>query len=240
VIDQKAADLYFRANPAGAVLIDSTGRRVKIIGVVRSFPLVTFQRSVEPATYFPTAQYVTRTTLILRVPELKGSQPKELRRRIEAIPGGGPSPVVVETLDAHLGETALAPLRIATAILGACAAIALILGVPGLFGAMSDAVRQRRRETAVRVALGAKRWQVTRHVLEEGGRLAFAGALMGTSGSLLLSRWLAGITTGVGSPALWVWVAGPLLLAGAVVLAGVLPARRALLVSPITIMHDGH
>ena len=154
------------------------------------------------------------------------------------MPGRGPSPVIVKTLDTYLSQTALAPLRIATMIIGASATIALVLSVLGLFGALSDAVRQRRREFAVRIALGAQRRHVIFQILREGGRLACAGTLAGTLGSLLLSRMLARIAPGNGSPALWVWMAAPLLLAAAVAIASVLPARRALIVNPLTIMRD--
>jgi len=163
---------------------------------------------------------------------------EQLLRKIEPVPGRGPSPVVVKTLDTYLNQTALAPLRIATMIIGASATIALILSVFGLFGALSDAVRQRRREFAVRIALGAQRRHVVSQVLQEGLRLAAAGAVTGTLGSLLLSRTLAGIIPGNGSPAIWVWMAAPLLLAASVTLASVLPARRALIVNPLTIMRD--
>jgi len=49
---------------------------------------------------------------------------------------------------------------------------------------------------------------------------------------------LAGITQGSGSPALWVWLAAPLVLAVAVATASVLPARRGLMVNPLTILRD--
>jgi ABC-type antimicrobial peptide transport system permease subunit len=113
-----------------------------------------------------------------------------------------------------------------------------VLSVLGLLGALSDAARQRRRELAVRVALGAQRWRVVGQVLVEGGRLACAGAVAGMFGSLVLSRLLARITPVGSSPALWVWLAAPLVLAGAVAIASVLPARRALIVNPLMIMRD--
>ena len=154
------------------------------------------------------------------------------------MPGRGPAPVIVKTLDTYLSQTSLAPLRIATMIIGASAALALSLSVLGLFGALSDAVRQRRREFAVRIALGAQRRHVIWQVLKEGGRLASAGILAGTLGSLLLSRTLARIAPGNGLPALWVWMAAPLLLAVSVVIASVFPARRASVVNPLTIMRE--
>jgi ABC-type lipoprotein release transport system permease subunit len=239
VVNQEAADLYFHANAVGVWVIDDRGRRTEIIGVVHSAPLGTFERRVEPAIYFPMAQdFLPYMTLILSAQKVNGPILEQLLRKIEPVPGRGPSPVVVKTLDTYLNQTALAPLRIATMIIGASATIALILSVFGLFGALSDAVRQRRREFAVRIALGAQRRHVVSQVLQEGLRLAAAGAVTGTLGSLLLSRTLAGIIPGNGSPAIWVWMAAPLLLAASVTLASVLPARRALIVNPLTIMRD--
>lgn len=161
-----------------------------------------------------------------------------LRRTIEAVPGHGPVPVVIKTLSTHLARTALAPLRIATIIIGASATMALILSILGLFGAMSDAARQRRHELAVRIALGAQRWRIICQVLGDGGRLACAGALIGMLVSVALSRLLAHMTPVDSSPALWVWLAPPLMLGIAVVIAGVVPARRASILNPLTIMRD--
>ena len=53
------------------------------------------------------------------------------------------------------------------------ATTAILLSILGLFGALSDAVRQRRREFAVRIALGAQRRHVIWQVLKDGARLAF-------------------------------------------------------------------
>jgi putative ABC transport system permease protein len=161
-----------------------------------------------------------------------------VRRRLDAVSGGALGGGVVSTLEAHLSRTALAPERIATVLVGASAAMALTLGVLGLYGAMTDAARQRRRELAVRIALGAQGWHVIRQVLAEGVRLAGAGAVAGTLGSFLVARWLARITPRAGSLTVWVWLAAPIVLVGAVAIASVLPARRALTVNPLTIMRD--
>ena len=239
VLNQEAADIYFGGQPVGAAVIDEQGIRTSILGVVRARPLGSFQRHAEPAIYFPMSQdCLPRMTLIARVRNTNDSSLDDLRRRIEAVPGRGPAPVIVTTLTAHLAHTALAPLRIATILLGASATTALLLSSLGLFGALSDAARQRRRELAIRIALGAQRWRIIYLVLKEGARLAAAGILLGLLGSLALSRWLARITAGQTSPAWWIWMIAPLVLASAVLLTSVLPARRALLLNPLTIMRD--
>jgi putative ABC transport system permease protein len=239
VINQEAAERYFGGNAVGASVIDGAGRRTEIIGVVHSAPLRTSQRRLEPTIYFPMAQdFLPRMTLILGTRDANDGLVASVRRRLDDVPGGAPGRIAVTTLEAHLTRTALAPARIATVLVGASAAMALTLGVLGLYGAMTDAARQRRREIAVRVALGAQGWRVIRQVLGEGLRLAGAGTVAGMLASLLIARWLAQITPGAGSLPVWVWLAAPVALVGVVVIASVLPARRALMVNPLTIMRD--
>jgi hypothetical protein len=237
VINQEAAQLYFGGNAVGGAIIDGAGRRTEIVGVVHSPLLRTAQRRVEPTIYFPMAQdFLPRMTLLLSAREATDELLASVRRQLDAVDGG--IPATVTTLDAHLSRTALAPERIATLLMGASAAMALTLGVLGMYGAMADSTRQRRREIAVRFALGAQRWRVIRQVLAQGLRLAAAGTVAGMLGSLVVARWLARFGPDAGTPTVWVWVAAPLALVGAAAIASVLPARRALTVDPLTIMRD--
>jgi ABC-type lipoprotein release transport system permease subunit len=237
IVNQEAADLYFGGNAVGAAVIDEQGSRTDIVGVVHSGPLGAFQRRVEPTLYFPMSQDVLASmSMIAHVRGVNGRLLADVRRKLEDVPGHGP--ILVRTFETYLNQTSLAPLRIATLLLGVSATMALLLSVLGLFGALSDIARQRRRELAIRVALGAPRWRVMGHVLGEGVRLACAGTLAGTLISVALFRWMSGITEGSGSPALWVWLAAPLAVAGMVTMASVLPARRALMTNPLTIMRD--
>jgi putative ABC transport system permease protein len=240
VINREAADAYFNGDAVGAAIIDDIGRRTEIIGVVDSAQMGSFQRQPEPAIYFPMEQdCLPRMTMILGARKVDDRLLHELRSAIESVPGRDGFPHI-QTLDTHLRQTALAPLRIATVIIGTSATTALVLSVLGLLGALSDAARQRRREIAVRIALGARRRHVIFQVLREGARLAGAAALAGTLGSLLLSPVLAGVTQSNRWPALWVWLAAPFALLAAVALAGALPAKRALSVNPVTIMRGDH
>jgi hypothetical protein len=234
-VNQQAAEQYFGGNAVGAAVIDGLGRRTEIIGVVQTAVLRAFQRRVEPAIYFPMAEdFIPRMTLIVGAREGNEAMVSAIRNRLELV-AGGQAPPVVRTLDAHLAATALAPLRIATVLLGVLAAIALALGTLGLFGALSDAARQRRREIAVRILLGAQGWRVIGQVVGEGGRLAGAGTVAGMLASVVAARLLTRITPSDLSPSVWVWMAAPLMLLGAVAIASVLPACRALAVDPLTI-----
>jgi hypothetical protein len=241
VVNREAADLYFGGNAVGAAIIDDVGQRTGIIGVVHAAQLGTFERRAEPTIYFPMAQdclYAMR--LIVGARSASAPMLAALQHTLESVPGKGPAPLAVETLETYLSQTALAPLHIATVIVGACAAMALFLGVLGLYGTLNDAARARRRDLAIRIALGARRRHVIFQILREGGQLAGAGALAGMSGALLLSQFLPRMAANIGSSKSWVWIAGPIVLAAAVAVAGVLPARRALMVDPLRVLRSSN
>jgi len=238
VINQEANQLYFAGNAVGAAVIDASGRRTEIIGVVRSRLLRTAQRRADPAIYVPMTQdFLPLMTLILQTQRANEATLISLRKALDGVPGGA-GPAAVRTLEEHLSRIALAPERIATVLVGASAATALALGVLGLYGAMSEATRLRRREFGVRVALGAKGWRLIREVVSEGVRLAAAGTAVGMAGSLLVARWLARVTPNAGPVTVWIWLTAPSVLLLAVAVASVLPARQALATDPLTVMRD--
>jgi ABC-type antimicrobial peptide transport system permease subunit len=181
--------------------------------------------------------FVPQMTLLLSAHDAGPDTQVAMRRRLEGVTGAA-APPSVTTLDAQLARTALAFERIATVLVGASAATALALGVLGLFGAMAEAARQRRREFAVRIALGAQRWRIVRQVLAEGARLASTGLAAGMLGSILVARWVARITPGAEVTSGWVWLAPPILLAVAVIVASVLPAHRAAAVDPLIALRN--
>ena len=88
----------------------------------------------------------------------------------------------------------------------------------------------------MRVALGASGWRVIRQVVMEGARLAGMGTVAGMLGSVLVARALARVTPGGDPLTVWVGLVAPLVLIGAVAVASVLPARRAVRIDPIAII----
>ena len=144
----------------------------------------------------------------------------------------------VTTLEAHLSRTSLATERIAAILVGASAATALALGILGISGALADFTRHRRREIALRMALGAQRWRVMQQVVRQGLRLAAMGGVAGGLGSLAVARWLSRITPDAGPVTVWAWLAAPAILLLAVTIASVLPVGRALAVNPLSVMKD--
>lgn len=237
VLNEEAAQLYFAGHAVGGAIIDSSGSRTEILGVVRSPPLRSSQRRTEPSIYFPIGQnYTPRMTLILGARTADDDTVRLVRERLQGVAGGSPRTVL--TLDEQLARTALAPERIAATLVGAAAVTALTLAVLGIYGATAELARQRRREFALRIALGAQRWRVAVQVLIAGFRLAATGILAGVLGSILIAKWLAQIAPGVGLSLGWIWIASPALLLLAVALASIIPARRAKMANPLSLMQD--
>jgi macrolide transport system ATP-binding/permease protein len=123
--------------------------------------------------------------------------------------------------------------RSSTWLVGGFAALALVLGVIGLYGVIAYSVTQRTREIGVRLALGAERRTVYELILGEAGRLVLAGLVLGAVASVasgLLMRTLLFGTEPWDVPTL----AGvAVVLAVAALVASFIPARRAASVDPI-------
>src|SRR4029079_8240169 len=175
VINQDASEQYFNGNAIGGAVVDSIGRRTEIVGVVHAPLLRASQRRASPTIYFPMEQdFVPRMTLTIGSRSANAAAVSAIRTRLDQVPGGR-SPAFVTTLEEHLSRIALAPERIAMVLVGVSATIALLLGGVGLYGAMIDAARQRRREFGVRIALGSQGWRLVGAVVGEGARLAIVG-----------------------------------------------------------------
>ncbi|HBL25839.1 MAG TPA: ABC transporter permease, partial [Acidobacteria bacterium] len=122
--------------------------------------------------------------------------------------------------------------RLAGLLFGGFALLALALAATGLYGVLAFSVGRRTREIGVRMALGAAPGEVRREVLGEALRLTGVGLVAGGLGALLLSRTLAGLLYGVQPVDPWTFAAVACLLAAVALVAGWVPARRAMRVDP--------
>jgi predicted lysophospholipase L1 biosynthesis ABC-type transport system permease subunit len=118
-------------------------------------------------------------------------------------------------------------------MLGIAAAMALALGIIGIYGVMSYTVSQRQCEIGIRLALGAQRRHVLQMVLKQGTKLALVGVAIGIGAGFGLTRLLRSLLFGVTAydPLTFASVAALLILIA--LLACYIPARRAMLVDPV-------
>ncbi len=125
-----------------------------------------------------------------------------------------------------LVSNSVAQRRLSLSILGAFAALALLLAAVGVYGVMAFAVAQRTREIGIRLALGATPGEVLRRTLAEGGRLIIYGLLLGIGSALVMTQLMTSLLFGVkSSDPLTLCVAAALLSLVALA-ACYIPARR--------------
>ena len=121
-------------------------------------------------------------------------------------------------------------------VLASLAAIALLLAGVGIHGLLAYTVAQRSREIGVRMALGARPWEVARLVVGEGLVLAVIGIVLGVAAASGAARWMSSLLFGV-SPADAVTLVAAVGLGLAMTLTGsIVPTWRAARVSPLTAM----
>ena len=118
-------------------------------------------------------------------------------------------------------------------MLGAFAILALTLAAVGIYGVLTYSVAQRTHEIGIRMALGAQSGNVLRMVFRHTLLLVGAGVATGAVGALAVTRVLTKLLFEVqpDDPATFVVVA--LVLAGAALAAGLIPAHRATQVDPM-------
>jgi predicted permease len=119
-------------------------------------------------------------------------------------------------------------------LFAAFAAVALILSAAGLYGVVSYAVSQRTHEIGIRMALGARPFQVLRQILAGGMGLAALGIAIGLAAALAGARFLETLLFGVSSTSPLTYAAVALAVAAVALLANLLPARRAAAVDPMS------
>jgi len=137
-----------------------------------------------------------------------------------------------QTIEEIISDS-LAAKRFAMALLGAFAAVAVILASVGIYGVISYFVGQRTHEIGVRMALGAQRQDVLRLVVGQGIVLTVGGIWLGLVGALGLTRLLANLLYGVRPTDPLTFIAVSALLAGVALLACYMPAHRATKVDPM-------
>jgi putative ABC transport system permease protein len=124
--------------------------------------------------------------------------------------------------------------RAGTLLVAVVSGIALILVLGGVYSVIAQSVVQRKREMAIRSALGAEPWRVIALAMRTALLPAVIGIALGTLGGLVMTRRMGSVLYGVNSSDQTAWLSACGIVLIACVAAGYLPARRAAQVDAMT------
>ena len=141
----------------------------------------------------------------------------------------------VRTLDARLSESVASP-RFHALLAAAFSALALVLTATGIYGLLSFVTSERRREMGLRLALGARRGDILALVVGRGAALVVVGLAAGIPAAAAATRLLESLLFGIGQLDGRTFLAAPLVVAAAALLACWLPARRVSRIDPAAIL----
>ena len=233
LVNEAAAERFFPGRDPIGQKIAFWGARRAIVGIVANERFHGLAAAAPLAVYVPLAQAPSSNgagVLLLRT----NGEPTALVSSVRA---------VFRNLDPALAVFGIEPLedtvsrsvtqrRFTMLLVGLFAALALFLASVGIHGVLSYEITQQTREIGIRMALGARRSRILRHVAGRGLMLAASGILIGSGFALGLTRLLAALLYGTtpADPGTFIVVAA--FLASVALLASYLPARRATRVDP--------
>lgn len=206
------------------------GPWVRVVGVAADTREYGLAEGTTHTAYRPAAQAFPGSSMIVRTAGDISAVIRHVRSTVRELDAARPVDNIA-TLE-NLRFEDMAPPRLNATLFSAFAALALAIASVGVLGVLGFSVTQRTGEFGVRMALGARKDQVLRMVLGEGGRMLIVAMAAGALASLALSRFLTGILFEVhaADPVTYILVA---VILGAVALfAAWLPARRATRVDP--------
>lgn len=210
-----------------------------VIGVVGNTQGRSLGGAPLPEFYEEYQQYLgpaVGATLVLRTFDDPNSVASSLQKALHRF---DPEQVIENerTMEATVEQSIATP-RFYTVLLGVFALIALLLTLVGVYGVASYGTSLRRREFAVRMALGADRYDLIGMVLQQGMSRALIGVVAGVLGALTLARSLTSLVYGISVlDPLSFSVAAAVVLAGAL-LASYLPARRNTKIDPAAVLRQ--
>jgi len=185
-------------------------------------------------TYAQTAPGASSFSVMVRTRDHPANVASGLRAAIRTV---DPTAALGDILPmSDVIATSLGRPRFYLSLLGAFAAVAILLAVAGLYGVLSYAVAQRTRELGIRAALGSPRQRLMRLVVLEGLQLTGIGLLFGFAGGAAVTRLMTFMLYGVSPLDLSTWIVAGLLMITATMLATLVPARRASQASPLVAM----
>jgi putative ABC transport system permease protein len=227
--ETSARRFWPREDPIGKRLIVNSGSRpgavIQVIGVVRDIRYRALDFGTVPFVYLPLSQHEPANLTLL----VRSGNGRSVASGVRAAVAGlrtSPQAIAIESLD-DVVAVALTPQRVGAFVAGSLGFVGVLLAAIGIYGVTAYTVSRRRREIAIRSALGAHRGTVVRLVVRHGLGLTAAGCAIGLVLGAIAGQVLSMLLVGV-SPVDPPTLISTVLLCLLIALAGcVVPTMRA-------------
>jgi len=238
LVNAAFANRFFTGEEAVGKRLKLWGKTVSIVGVVGDVKDTPASLRIEPSFYWPLAiQQNSDLTLTVRTAGDPAGLTEPVRREVAAIDPQLPV-TEVRAMD-QIDAESLSGTRFTLLLVGAFAAVAVLLAAVGIYGVMSYSVTERVHEIGVRMALGAQHREIVQMIVRHGLRLAAAGIAAGAIAGIAVTHLLAKLLYGVRATDPATFAAVAVVCAAAALLACYAPARRAVAVDPaIALRHE--
>ena len=240
IVNQAFANKYFNGGALYKqfrINLNGVFTPITTVGIVQNVPYNGLEADIQTVIYLPYDQVPEReVNVLLRSSVEPASLTAALRKAV--IDTDPTQPLFdVATMDSRLSKS-LAQRRLIMLLIAAFAMLAMVLAGVGVYGVFTYWVSQRRRELAIRLALGSSRRELLRLIVSQAMRLIVAGGIMGIAGAWFLDRLLVGMLVGIQvHDPISLSVAGALMTLIALVGCSV-PARNAIRTNVISVLHS--
>ncbi len=231
VTESTARRLWPGQDPLGKALREELGREYSVIGVAKDAQVAHLGQIDGNYLYFPTGpEDDVRSYVMVRYSTGFTDTAKSIRDLAQSIDPN--VSVNVSPLEDYL-EVWRAPSRIVAALSGSLGALALLLCSIGVYGMVSYSVSRSVRDIGIRMALGADRVEVMRHVIWKAMRPVLIGGTVGVILCAAVSGVLSSMMFGLGTHDPIAFISVPFFLLAVAFFATFIPARRAMKVDPM-------
>jgi putative ABC transport system permease protein len=206
-------------------------RTLTVVGVASNAKLMSLNEAAEPYFYVPLSQYnMARMSLLVRSKD-GGSTIPQIRSILRGINSNLPLTEAMPLSEVTALE--LLPQSMAAAVAGSLGVVGMLLAAIGIYGVTAYSVSRRRRELAIRMALGADHGRVIRFVLRHTLFLTAVGMTLGMVLAAVGSRLIESFLFGMKGLDVITFGAAFVLFALVTMVASYIPARRASTVDPM-------
>jgi ABC-type antimicrobial peptide transport system permease subunit len=205
----------------------------EVVGVIGDLNTSGLDADVQPMVYLPASSPAVRLDAMYAVVRTSGdpaSLAPSLRRAVERI--DRTIPVTLSTMPEVIAAS-LAQTTFTVTLVTIASAIGLVLGIVGLYGAISFITAQRTAEIGVRLALGAPPVRVALMVVRQGATVTAIGIAVGLAAAWSGARFIASMLFGLSARDPVTYVAVATLLMAVSLFATYVPARRAAHIDPV-------